>query len=175
MSAKTKMVEVDKSSVMRLRLKRTAANSEGFGFGIKIQDRGAPPTLQVVSLVKGCEAEKSGLIRPGDIILRINNVDVASCTYDEAIQTLALMPIGAYVSFVVRVPLGYATRLVTTFDDDGQPRTLRITEKAKNNSTSSSETSKLLEATNSAVSSRRPSEVGIGQHLQSGPGKQRKK
>ena len=121
---------VNSSSVMRLRLKRTEDTlNNGFGFGFKIQDSGSPPALQIVSLVEGSEAEKSGLIRPGDIILTINNVSVDGCTYDEAIQTLALMPIGAYVSFVVRVPLGFATKLVTTFDDNGMPRTLRITER----------------------------------------------
>ena len=69
-------------------------------------------------------------VRPGDIILRINNVDVSRCTFDEALQTLASTPVGSYASFIVRAPYGFTTRLVTTFEEDGTPRTIRITERS---------------------------------------------
>ena len=118
------------SSAMRLRLKRyDDCLVSGFGFGLEIQDRGSPPVLQIECLAKDCEAEKSGLVRPGDIILRINNVDVSRCTFDEALQTLASTPVGSYASFIVRAPYGFTTRLVTTFEEDGTPRTIRITER----------------------------------------------
>lgn len=126
------MMDTD-SSVMRLRLKRLAHITEGFGFGLNIQDRGTPPVLQITSLVKECEAQKSGLIRSGDIILRINNVDVSKCTYDEAIQTLASTPMNAFASFTVRAPYGFVTRLVTTFEENGHSKTIRITERARHN------------------------------------------
>lgn len=116
---------------MRLRLKRCEAASlaSGFGFGLHIQDRGSAPVLQIERLAADCEAERSGLVRPGDIILRINNVDVSRCTFDEALQTLASTPVGSYASFIVRAPYGFTTRLVTTFEEDGTPRTIRITER----------------------------------------------
>ncbi|OTF73936.1 nitric oxide synthase-like protein, partial [Euroglyphus maynei] len=109
------MTSIDQdSSVMRLRLKRLPNElDKGFGFGINIQDRGTPPVLQISSIENDCEAQKSGLIRDGDIILRINNIDISKCTYDEAIQTLASAPINEYASFIVRAPFGYVTRLVT--------------------------------------------------------------
>lgn len=128
----TSIMDTD-SSVMRLRLKRFAHITEGFGFGLNIQDRGTPPVLQINSLVKECEAQKSGLIRSGDIILRINNVDVSKCTYDEAIQTLASTPMNAFASFTVRAPYGFVTRLVTTFEENGHSKTIRITERARHN------------------------------------------
>ena len=144
------------SSTMRLRLRRQpdqqqqqhqdgtgtiASNSfaSGFGFGLVLADRGQPPVLQIDGLAGGgSEAEQSGLVRPGDIILRINNVDVSRCTFDEALQTLASTPVGAYASFIVRAPFGFTTRLVTTFEEDGTPRTLRITERTTNNSNNNS-------------------------------------
>lgn len=148
------------SSTMRLRLRRQAeqdglaGNSSGssssagnfnynnlgsgFGFGLVLSDRGCPPVLQIDGLASGeCEAAQSGLVRPGDIILRVNNVDVSRCTFDEALQTLASTPVGSYASFIVRAPFGFTTRLVTTFEEDGTPRTLRITERANNNSNNS--------------------------------------
>lgn len=148
------------SSTMRLRLRRQAEQdgqagnssgstggssgnsnfnynnlSSGFGFGLVLADRGCPPVLQIDGLAGGeCEAAQSGLVRPGDIILRINNVDVSRCTFDEALQTLASTPVGSYASFIVRAPFGFTTRLVTTFEEDGTPKTLRITERANSNS-----------------------------------------
>ena len=118
------------SNVMRLRLKRLTNIVNGYGFGLNIQDRGTPPALQISSIENNCEAEKSGLIRNGDIILRINNHDVSQCTYDEAIQKLTSTPMNAYASFTVRAPFGYVTRLITTFEEDGQSKTIRITERA---------------------------------------------
>lgn len=145
------------SSTMRLRLRRQAEQdglastgstgssssnsnfnynnlSSGFGFGLVLVDRGCPPVLQIDGLAGGeCEAAQSGLVRPGDIILRINNVDVSRCTFDEALQTLASTPVGSYASFIVRAPFGFTTRLVTTFDEFGTPKTLRITERTNSN------------------------------------------
>jgi hypothetical protein len=119
------------SSAMRLRLKRYDDSGlvSGFGFGLEIQDRGSPPVLQIAGLARDFDAEKSGLVRPGDIILRINNVDVSRCTFDEALQTLASTPVGSFASFIVRAPYGFTTRLVTTFEEDGTPRTIRVTER----------------------------------------------
>ncbi|KPM09092.1 nitric oxide synthase-like protein 2 [Sarcoptes scabiei] len=117
------------SYFIRLRLKRLPKDDYGFGFGLILQDRGTSPALQIQSLIDGDEAQKSGLIRSGDIILRVNNVDVSRCSFDEAIQTLASQPIGAYASFLVRAPFGYVTRLITTFEENGHSRTVRITER----------------------------------------------
>lgn len=131
---------INPSGVMRLRLRRRSTGNEtsrdlntstlDFGFGFEIEDRGQPPTLQVARLILDSEAHRSGLLRVGDLILKVNTVEVGSCTFDEALQTLASTPAGAYASFLVRAPFGYATRLVTTFSEDGTPNTLRITERA---------------------------------------------
>lgn len=132
---------ISASGVMRLRLRRratvaeatqgsTSASSLDFGFGFEIEDRGHAPTLQVSRLIDDSEAQRSGLLRVGDLILKVNTVEVSACTFDEALQTLASTPAGAYASFLVRAPFGYATRLVTTFGDDGTPSTMRITERA---------------------------------------------
>lgn len=126
---------VSASGVMRLRLRRsptneTTASSFDFGFGFEVADRGQQPTLQVSKLIADSETERSGLLRVGDIILKVNGVEVAACTFDEALQTLASTPAGAYASFLVRAPFGFSTQLVTTFAEDGTPSTMRITERA---------------------------------------------
>lgn len=112
-------------SVIRCRLKRNEKN----GFGFSVKPRGEAPILMVSELIKNGEAELSGLIRPGDIILKINDIDVSRCSYEYALQVLKAMPFHSYTSFVIRAPLGYTTRLETTFNPDGYPRTVRITER----------------------------------------------
>ena len=111
-------------TVMRCRLRY---GTNGFGFSVK--QRSPAPTLLVTELSRNGEAEKSGLIRPGDIILKINDTDVSQCSYAEAFTTLMSAQRDPFTSFVIRAPIGYTTRLETTFCSDGTPKTLRITEK----------------------------------------------
>lgn len=106
-------------------------NREKSGFGISVSPRTvSPPTLMISGLAKDGEAESSGLIRPGDIILQINNRDVSRCSYEEALEVLRSAPLGETSRFVLRAPFGYTTHLSTYFAPDGSPRTFRITERA---------------------------------------------
>ena len=111
-------------AIMRCRLRKSP---NGFGFSVK--QRSTAPTLSVGELTRNGEAEKSGLIRPGDIIIRINDIDVSQCSYLEALDALMSIQKDSFTSFVIRAPIGYTTRLETTFASDGTPKTLRITEK----------------------------------------------
>jgi nitric-oxide synthase len=111
-------------SIMKCRLKK---RDNGFGFNVK--QRSSPPTLLVRELMRKGEAETSGLIRPGDMILKIDDIDVSQCSYDEALKVLMSTQSESLTSFTIRAPIGYTTRLETTFSNDGSPKTLRITEK----------------------------------------------
>jgi hypothetical protein len=127
-------------AIMRCRLRKCGQN----GFGFSVKQRSSAPTLSIGELYRNGEAEKSGLIRPGDIILKVNDTDVSQCSYDEAVG--ALTSAGAtqkdsLVSFVIRAPIGYTTRLETTFSSDGTPKTVRITEKIPMKSVIENETS----------------------------------
>ncbi|XP_054155574.1 nitric oxide synthase, brain-like [Oppia nitens] len=118
-------------SIMRCRLKTGVT-----GFGFTVKSRATAPTLSVSELHRNGEAEKSGLIRPGDLILRINDRDVSQCSYSEAYEILlSAQRDSQSASFVVRAPIGYTTRLETTFAADGTPRTVRVTEKIIRKST----------------------------------------
>lgn len=114
-------------SIMKCRLKKT--HEAGFGFNVKPNKSSLYPSLVVSDLIKNGEADKSGLIRPGDVILKINDYDVSQCSYDDGLKLFKLIPADSVVSFVIKAPIGYTTRLETTFASDGSPRTLRITEK----------------------------------------------
>lgn len=100
------------------------------GFGLIVGKRcDSPPCLMVSCLQPGGEAASSGLIRPGDIILKINGTDVSHCLYAEAVQLLEATNGDTELRLVIRAPLGYSTHLQTTFDQEGCPRTYRVTER----------------------------------------------
>lgn len=98
------------------------------------------PRVQVQSLVKDSEAELSGLVRPGDIILQVNDHDLSRCSFEEAVDVFKQLPVDKMVRLVLRAPFGYTTRLETSFGDDGTPRTFRITERIYTNSGSNHDT-----------------------------------
>ncbi|GFY42321.1 PDZ domain-containing protein [Trichonephila inaurata madagascariensis] len=75
------------------------------GLGIVVTPRPHNRGLFIAELSKDSEAAKAGLLRPGDTILKV----------DQEVEIL------------VRVPDGYTTRLVTTFNENGVAHTSRIT------------------------------------------------
>lgn len=113
-------------SAIRVRLQST----DGSGFGLIAGKRSdSAPCLMVSSLQVGGEAASSGLLRPGDIILKINGIDVSRCSYAEALQKFHGTSGDRELRLVIRAPLGYSTHLETTFDSEGCPRTYRVTER----------------------------------------------
>lgn len=116
----------ESSSTIRLKLQKL----EGPSFGLVIARRSdQPPCLFVASLMKDGEAESSGLIRPGDIILQINSIDVSSMSFDEAQKVWRDAERQESIQLMIRCAFGYTTHLETTFDSTGSPRTYRVTQK----------------------------------------------
>jgi len=114
------------SSFIRVKL----FNRFSDGFGLVIEKRSSqPPTLMITDLIQGGEAQTSGLIRPGDIIVKINEIDVSNCSYEAAINVYQSLEKGRMFYFLIRPPFGSRTHLETTFSKDGTPQTYRITEK----------------------------------------------
>lgn len=113
-------------SAIRVRLQC----NHGSGFGLTPGKRSdSTPCLMVSSLQTGGEAASSGLLRPGDLILKINDKDVSRCSYDDAMQTFEASSADSELRLLIRAPPGYATHLETTFDAEGCPRTYRVTER----------------------------------------------
>uniref|UniRef100_C4TP54 Nitric oxide synthase 1 n=1 Tax=Ambigolimax valentianus TaxID=1338344 RepID=C4TP54_9EUPU len=97
------------------------------GLGFLVKQRTLKPFVLVASIVKGGVAEESGLVQIGDIILRINDVDLTDMSYPSAIEVLKAVPIDTPVVLLLRGPEGYTTYLQTTFMENGVPRTVRVT------------------------------------------------
>jgi nitric-oxide synthase len=114
------------ASALRVKL----MSPDQMGFGLVVGRRSdTPPCLMVSCLRPGGEAAASGLIHPGDIILKINGTDVSHCPYSEARRHLEATDGDSELRLVIRAPLGYSTHLQTTFDQEGCPRTYRVTER----------------------------------------------
>lgn len=118
---------------------------EGPSFGLVIARRcDTPPCLYVASLIKDGEAESSGLIRPGDIILEINDIDVSSLPFDGATRIWRDAECNECIHLKIRCAFGYTTHLETTFDGTGTARTYRVTQKQYNLSPDSTTKSTLV-------------------------------
>ncbi|RUS78831.1 hypothetical protein EGW08_013416 [Elysia chlorotica] len=112
-------------SANTIRVKLVKQSYGGLGFLVK--QRTLKPFVLVASIVKGGVAEESGLVQIGDIILRINDIDLTDMSYQSAIEVLKAVPIDTHVVLLLRGPEGYTTFLQTTFGENGQPRTIRVT------------------------------------------------
>lgn len=97
------------------------------GLGIVVSPKTQNPGVIIAELIKDGEAHKTGLLRPGDTILRVNKEDLNGLPYEKCRQILQNLPANKEAEILVRVPDGYTTRLVTTFKPDGTPRTTRCT------------------------------------------------
>ena len=102
------------------------------GLGIVVEPKSNNCSIVISELIKDGEADKSGLLRPGDTILRVNNKDLNGLPYEQCKQILQDLPIDKEARILLRVPEGYTTRLVTTFSEDGTPKTTRFTTALQN-------------------------------------------
>ncbi|KFM82489.1 Nitric oxide synthase, brain, partial [Stegodyphus mimosarum] len=96
------------------------------GLGIVVRPRIPNKGIAINELIRGGEADKTGFLRPGDVILRVNDKELCDLSYDECLQVLQDLPNDEEVSILVRALEGYTTKLVTTFDEGGSARTIRI-------------------------------------------------
>nr|CBV37021.3 nitric oxide synthase [Stramonita haemastoma] len=97
------------------------------GLGFLVKQRTEKPLVVVADLVAGGIAEESGLVQVGDIILRLNDINLADMSYESAVEVLKAVPIDAPVVMLLRGPEGYTTHLETTFLENGLPKTIRVT------------------------------------------------
>ncbi|XP_071038207.1 nitric oxide synthase-like protein isoform X4 [Parasteatoda tepidariorum] len=103
------------------------AKRPSLGLGIVVTPRPQHLGLVIAELIRGSEAIKTGLLRPGDQILKVNNKDLEHLPYEQCLHVLQELPVDEEVEILIRVPDGYTTRLVTTFNEEGVSRTTRIT------------------------------------------------
>lgn len=102
------------------------------GLGIVVSPKLNNCSVVISELIKDGEAYKTGLLRPGDTILRVNNKDLKGLPYEQCLQILQDLPVDKEAQILLRVPDGYTTRLVTTFNEDGTPKTTRFTTALQN-------------------------------------------
>lgn len=102
------------------------------GLGIVVEPKSNNCGVIISELIKDGEADKSGLLRPGDTILRVNDIDLNGLPYEQCKQILQDLPVNKGAHILLRVPDGYTTRLVTTFTEDGKPKTTRFTTALQN-------------------------------------------
>jgi len=113
-----------------IRVKLFKRREDGLGFLIK--PRLQKPYVAVSALVTGGLAEQSGLVQIGDLLIRVNEIDIAEKSYDDAVELLKALPVDAPVALILRGPEGYSTHLETTFQENGVPKTVRVTRKIVN-------------------------------------------
>lgn len=97
------------------------------GLGIVVSPKSNNSSIVVSELIKDGEAQRTGFLRPGDTILRVNKQDLNGLPYDQCLQILQDLPVGQEAEILLRVADGCTTKLVTTFSEDGTPQTKRFT------------------------------------------------
>ncbi|XP_071093891.1 nitric oxide synthase-like isoform X1 [Haliotis cracherodii] len=102
------------------------------GLGFLVKQRTSKPYVVVADLVSGGIAEESGLVQVGDVILRINDINLTEMSYESAVEILKAVPTDAPVVLLLRGPEGYSTHLETTFQENGMPKTIRVTKPVDN-------------------------------------------
>ncbi|XP_062619237.1 nitric oxide synthase 1-like isoform X1 [Saccostrea cucullata] len=108
-----------------IRVKLIKRRQDGLGF--LIRPRKTSPFVSISALVAGGMAEQSGLVQVGDVITRVNEIDISETSYENAVELLKALPIDAPVALLLRGPDGYTTHLETTFLESGVPKTIRVT------------------------------------------------
>ncbi|ESO82409.1 hypothetical protein LOTGIDRAFT_134597, partial [Lottia gigantea] len=116
---------VENNTANTIRVKLVKQEKGGLGFLVK--QRTNKPLVVVADLVSGGIAEESGLVQVGDVILRINDIDLTDMSYDSCVEILKAVPIDAPVVLLLRGPDGYVTHLETTFQENGMPKSVRVT------------------------------------------------
>lgn len=118
-------MEDDTPNIIRVKLYKR--QEDGLGFLIK--PRAQKPNVVISALVAGGLAEQCGLIQIGDVIIRVNEIDISDKSYDDAVELLKALPVDAPVAIVLRGQEGFTTHLETTFQENGIPRTIRVSRK----------------------------------------------
>lgn len=112
-----------KSNTVRVKLSKSKKD----GFGFLVQRRESKPHVVVSDLIPGGLAVESGLISRGDIVVRLNDTYLTDIDYEKAVFILRSAPIGHTATLLLRAPDGFTTHLVTTFDENGVGKTIRVT------------------------------------------------
>ncbi|KAG2470836.1 NOS1 protein, partial [Polypterus senegalus] len=97
------------------------------GLGFLVKQRVCKPPIIISDLIRGGEAEESGLVQVGDIVLAVNNCPVVDMKYESALEMLKNISPETYVVLILRGPEGFTTHLETTFTGDGRRKTIRVT------------------------------------------------
>ncbi|KAL4224321.1 Nitric oxide synthase [Mactra antiquata] len=111
------------SNVIRVKLLK----QKKYGLGFLVRKRSKTPHVVVSDLVTHGTAAESGLVQVGDIILKVNDINFGELTYDKCLDVLKTLPINNTVVLLLKGPDGYTTHLETRFNQDGTPRTVRVT------------------------------------------------
>ncbi|KAL3869055.1 hypothetical protein ACJMK2_041782 [Sinanodonta woodiana] len=99
-----------------------------YGLGFLVRSRTKSPYVIVSDLVKGGSAAECGLVQVGDILIKVDDISLLDKPYQDAISILNSIPVNTQVVLLLRCQEGYTTHLETRFDQDGLPKTVRITE-----------------------------------------------
>ncbi|XP_039248117.2 nitric oxide synthase 1-like isoform X2 [Styela clava] len=98
------------------------------GLGFLVRERRRKPVVIVSDIIEGGAAHDTGLLEVGDVVLKVNSVDLTNVSYQEALYALRAVKPGETATLLLRVRDGFTSRLETTFNHQGQARTVRITE-----------------------------------------------
>lgn len=74
------------------------------GLGFAVRPGPGSRTLIVSELIEGGEAEIGGLLHPGDLILKVNGVDLTHTPYNQALEVLKAVPPESMAQLVVGTP-----------------------------------------------------------------------
>ncbi|KAK3084751.1 hypothetical protein FSP39_018259 [Pinctada imbricata] len=85
-----------------IRVKLIKQRMDGLGFLIK--PRKIKPHVSVSALVAGGMAEQSGLVYVGDVVIRVNEIDVSDMSYENAVELLKALPVDAPVALLLAGP-----------------------------------------------------------------------
>ena len=98
------------------------------GFGFLVKPRSSNPPAVISHIVKGGVAEENGLLKPGDIIFKVNGTSLTESTYQHSVDLLTKLPVGKSASITVTGPDSIRSTLETTFSTSGNTKTIRITD-----------------------------------------------
>lgn len=74
---------------------------ENTGFGFLLRQSDEMPFFTVWEIVKNGSAEKSGKIKKGDIILKVNENDLTTVTYEKGLEILKSIKSGQNAQFTL--------------------------------------------------------------------------
>ncbi|XP_074640312.1 nitric oxide synthase-like protein [Tubulanus polymorphus] len=99
------------------------------GLGLEVTERNEEPFLVISDVTAGGVAELSSAVNIGDIILRVNGIDITELTYSRASQILKAVNVGSHVSLSVRSGESNVTFTRSAISKDGTaPRAARISQ-----------------------------------------------